>query len=321
MDVRPQDLPEIRAELLAWMNAHGPAYFAACIASGAQRVFFPSNGPEVDGQWFATTDAARLAKAELYWISPEMTELCVTAAKSMPDWQLEPEDLPSSCGLMYFDGLVPLRPDYPSTAFSWGPCPYRVARSILPHDSGMWLSAYTDVATDHQLGSLDLSAMQIPMPRLLYAGESASVFGRREEGWVSLTTVDGEEVATEDDELLRSRVGSLALVKAAWLLMQQGLAEVSEVKPDRAASKRLRRAGQDADLNATRVIELRRPKHNGEPGESNRTYTHRWITRGHWRQQWYPARQVHRPVWIAPHVKGPEGAPMIGGEKVYAWKR
>jgi hypothetical protein len=43
--------------------------------------------------------------------------------------------------------------------------------------------------------------------------------------------------------------------------------------------------------------------------------------RGHWRQQWYPSIQDHRPVWIAPHRKGPEDAPMLGGEKVYQWSR
>jgi hypothetical protein len=69
------------------------------------------------------------------------------------------------------------------------------------------------------------------------------------------------------------------------------------------------------------VIELRRPKTSSGPGDGDREYHHQWIVRGHWRQQWHPKRQVHRPVWIAPHIKGPEGAPLIGGEKVYALKR
>ena len=102
--------------------------------------------------------------------------------------------------------------------------------------------------------------------------------------------------------------------------MQQPLADSSTVEPDRAARKRLHRAGQEPA--PVRVIELRRSRNTASGhGESDREYHHRWITRGHWRQHWYPKRQVHRPVWIAPHIKGPEGAPLIGGEKVYALKR
>ena len=116
-----------------------------------------------------------------------------------------------------------------------------------------------------------------------------------------------------------ARKSWLNILKAAWLLMQQPLANVTEVEPDRAVRKRLRRAG--AKPATVRVIELRRPKGGGSPGDGDREYHHQWIVRGHWRQQWHPKRQVHRPVWIAPHIKGPEGAPLIGGEKVYALKR
>jgi hypothetical protein len=110
----------------------------------------------------------------------------------------------------------------------------------------------------------------------------------------------------------------LRIVRAAWLLMQQPLARASDAHPDRTAQKRLRRAGYEPQR--IRVIELRRPAHSGS-GDGSREFHHQWIVRGHWRQQWYPLREVHRPVWIAPHIKGPEGAPLIGGEKVYAWKR
>jgi hypothetical protein len=113
--------------------------------------------------------------------------------------------------------------------------------------------------------------------------------------------------------------GVVEIVRTAWLLMQQPLAALSVTEPDRAAKKRLRRAGQEPK--SVRVIELRRPKSSGEQGDGESNYHHQWIVRGHWRNHWHPKREVHRPVWIAPHVKGPEGAPMIGGEKVYAWKR
>jgi hypothetical protein len=76
---------------------------------------------------------------------------------------------------------------------------------------------------------------------------------------------------------------------------------------------------QRLDDRPVRVINLRRRAASTIAGQSDREYHHQWIVRGHWRDQWYASRGVHRPVWIAPHVKGPEGAPMLGGEKVHAW--
>ncbi|GAA0704988.1 hypothetical protein GCM10010193_70030 [Kitasatospora atroaurantiaca] len=319
MSIRPQDLPELRAALLDWTRRHGSDYFKSCVQDGAQRLFFPAD-PQTAGHWFANTDADRLAKADLYWVSAEMTELCVAAAKSMPEWELAPEDVPSQQGFILFEGLASLRPDYPSTAFSWGPCPRLAAQATLKGGAGLWLSAYTDVAAAYELAGVALDSMRVPMAPLMYAGESLAAYGHREAGDVSINTVDGDEVVSDDDELLTSRVGSLALIKTAWLLLQQGLVDVSELQPDRATVKRLRRAGHAEDLTATRVIDLRH-RTTGTGASADREFRHQWIVKGHWRQQWYPSREVHRPVWTAPHVKGPEGAPLIGGEKVYAWKR
>ena len=40
-------------------------------------------------------------------------------------------------------------------------------------------------------------------------------------------------------------------------------------------------------------------------------WKHRWIVRGHIRAQWYPSEGAHRPIWVPPHMKGPEDAPML----------
>jgi hypothetical protein len=101
--------------------------------------------------------------------------------------------------------------------------------------------------------------------------------------------------------------------------MAQTVVSVEDAQYDRAAKRRFQRQGCEPPR--VRVITLRRLAGSAASHESDREYHHQWIVRGHWRQQWFPARQVHRPVWIAPHIKGPEGAPLLGGEKVYAWRR
>lgn len=58
-------------------------------------------------------------------------------------------------------------------------------------------------------------------------------------------------------------------------------------------------------------------------GESQVEWAHRWIVRGHWRNQ--PCKMddqwTHRRIWIAPFVKGPEDKPLLISEKVYSLER
>jgi len=90
--------------------------------------------------------------------------------------------------------------------------------------------------------------------------------------------------------------------------------------PDRAARRRLNRKGHPVD--ATRVLYLRGSSTNSRRDGDSRTYSHRWVVDGHWRSQPYgPGRRDRRPVFIAPYIKGPAGAPMLSGEKVIAFMR
>lgn len=108
------------------------------------------------------------------------------------------------------------------------------------------------------------------------------------------------------------------LVRCCWLLMQQRIAIVEEHHPDRASARRLTRQGRKPQL--VRVISLRHPAPHAV-SEEGHAYHHRWVVRGHWRKQWYGSQDRHVPIWISPFVKGPDGAPLLGGEKVYAWTR
>jgi hypothetical protein len=75
------------------------------------------------------------------------------------------------------------------------------------------------------------------------------------------------------------------------------------------------------DHDTTHVVTLRRDAAERVRAfeAASREYRHRWWVAGHYRNQWYPSVQLHRPVWIAPYLKGDPDAPML--EKVYAVKR
>jgi hypothetical protein len=126
---------------------------------------------------------------------------------------------------------------------------------------------------------------------------------------------DQREERPPEYQVIRNRV--LALFA---LMRSPGILRTEEVQADRAARRRAERAG--VDLDATRVIYLNGHDHIADGTAEGHDYRHRWIVSGHWRSQPYgPASSLRRPVWIAPHIKGPEGAPLLTGDKVRAITR
>jgi hypothetical protein len=306
MSSRPQDLPELRAELLSHYDS------PRGVREWAPRTFEPASViPDADGTLLVcdpsteerrTYEVGRLKAAELYFVSDAMAQLADAAGKTLPAFKVDEEDLPSPAGLMLFehplhdvivesDGI-----DTKIQAVSW---------SIARNDElgpSLWLSFYANL--DHSRDEIEARYGPVlgGIPKLFYSHDCEWSFN------------SGHRPGDRDALSIWGRI-----VISTWLLMRQPLTTETDVPTPRAVRKRLARAGHKAA--PVRVIELRRPKSSGEPGAGESNYHHQWIVRGHWRQHWYPKRQVHRPVWIAPHIKGPEGAPLIGGEKVYALKR
>jgi hypothetical protein len=117
----------------------------------------------------------------------------------------------------------------------------------------------------------------------------------------------------------------VSVVGAAWLLMGQptvaatrALEASSRARTDSASAT----TGPDPDR--VSIIELRRPMsppREQHGSSSERQYLHRWWVGGHWRQQACgPNHADRRPKWIAPYVKGPEGAPLTK-DRVHVWRR
>lgn len=66
---------------------------------------------------------------------------------------------------------------------------------------------------------------------------------------------------------------------------------------------------------ASMTSDLNKHPGRGNPG-TEVEWSHRWLVRGHWRQQWYASEGVHRAIYINPHIKGPEDKPLIVRDKV-----
>jgi hypothetical protein len=313
MEIRPVDLPELRGGVVdSIRNCPDYSPWQQLITSG--RSPFRSARSMPSAREHAVIDESLVYKADLFHVTGEMTELAKAASRSLPDFQIQYEDLPVMNGFIAFaEPLVTV--DFGEPAV---PSPVRAACWNVYEVHGvsyLWIKFFSDreswlpvTAKAVGMSTRELTYNRRVVPRLspMLGSDCLGPIGSGAAGLPINAVEEGFRQAART-------------VRAAWLLMQQSIARISEAEPNRAARKRLTRAGHESK--AVRVIELRRPKNSSGHGDSDREYHHQWIVRGHWRQQWHPKREVHRPVWIAPHVKGPEGAPLIGGEKVYAWKR
>ncbi|MFJ8784997.1 hypothetical protein [Streptomyces sp. NPDC102476] len=318
MDIRPQDLPELRTEMIRQRHQVGDK----AIGELHRHDTVVADWFGLNAQQVAHIETNKLAHATLFHVSREMTELAIEASRTLPGFGADAQDFPAEVGLIFFNGGIPA---------SWGGYPVRIhAASWQALEDCAEYAFFLDTA----------SVLSIIEGKGDHLREAFHIDASSTEGlWFNDVTrsvlMFCEGVDEDQADRLRDQAGEvrgpageagvtstgLHALRSALLLMQQPLAEASEAQPDRAARKRLLRAGQNPAV--VRVIELRQPSKSasGTADGSGREYHHRWITRGHWRNHWHPKRQIHRPVWIAPHIKGPEGAPLIGGEKVYALKR
>lgn len=306
-DIRAVDLPDIRYEIINWLRSEtAHRIWRSAIKRGQALPFraianpsIPQSDVEIDeyASHLIGTEIVKLEQAELFYVSPDMTDLAVEAGRTLPEFDLAREDLPSRSGLMVFGKCPVLFTNGGGFhAVSWGPHP--VYRSTVMG------AAYYDRSEAAPIINAQTKYRDARKePPLIYAhgGEFLWKYG-------SGHPYDGEWNVMQ------------ATIRSAWLLMQQKLTRAVEVLPDRAARRRAERARREPAR--VRIIELRRSDSSRPAEMSEREYHHQWIVRGHWRQQACgPERSRRKPIWIAPHIKGPEGAPMLGGEKVYAWKR
>lgn len=118
-------------------------------------------------------------------------------------------------------------------------------------------------------------------------------------------------------------------ILATWLLMGQTLVRSEPLTAPRPARRRIERLDPALDP-SVRYLDLRRARtepsdhpddHLAESRAGAREYQHRWVVRGHWRNQYYPSRDDHRPIWFDPHFAGPEDKPLLGGERVNVLRR
>lgn len=335
----PRELPALRESLADYMRSPYQHRALVHALSTGRGTLSPQTGDLArDATTLLEQERRRLSEAVLYYVTADMTRLALVAAETLPVHSFHPQDVPVESGFLVF--AEPIGAYYPEeapedefnvvtiVAVSWGPVAH-----VLAGQTGVWATFWsltdyeTEAALLHQQG-LPLSEARERVRQIRaelnwdnelsmgYGAEDLFVVDHQDAGPV----VRAERIDTGAggwDQVEGTTVAWGQIVRAAWLLMTQpGVTDVEEQHLPRTMRRRAEREGYNPS--AVRVVRIRdRANTPTRDEQSTRNYRVRWSVRGHWRNQWYPSRNEHRPVWINPHIKGPEGAPLHTGQTVH----
>lgn len=322
-----RQLPEIRAELTAWLaDPNGGAHIWSRF----------SDGERADRERAAAgRSATHLRGAELYYVAEDLTALAAAAGASLPSYRLSEQDIPAASGLVVWQKPITERRELvevtgcPVLAASWGPHRGGVEVRWWVHlDDWLEEIARPDPALGHDaMGRAEIARLRRENPAPLVSTFASHLRFGQHPSWLrtdyDATPADerADHAQWQLDMAAYSELTETAerTLVSTWLLMGQTLVREERERPPRSSERRIARLSPSL-ASEVRCVQLRRghadPDPKAEVGAHGRTRSHQWIVSGHWRNHWYPARGDHRPIWIAPHMKGPDGAPLLDPAKL-----
>ena len=259
----------------------------------------------------------------------DFAQMAIAAAASSPNIPLRSSEIISASGVLVFaekQDFTPLveplavslapaaRPKLirmfrhlPVRAVSWFP----FAPDAADQPQALHVAVYTD---GPDLQKYDEVLFPIPdqpyfLPGIAYGYLSTIVQG--------FGHLDGTQA--EFDTVSSSVKVLMGFVRAVTALAQSPQVK-NEVATDHGLKpgKKQGRRKQPVHDTQVRVLSLRHPEHGTyelDAATGRRIRAH-WV-RGHWKNQWYPASQEHRTIWIDGYVKGDVKLDVITGPKVY----
>lgn len=192
---------------------------------------------------------------------------------------------------------------------------FDVTRDLLPTSDGFMAldGALYKIMPDGEslIGGFEGFAWTVRDDKLHMASFSPSGIGAGYEPLPWKWSPDGPlrvlNGAPDNDTEEIVRLEMAVFVGLVAFMQQRLVVEPKAVHPDRA--DRRRRTSEPLPDLVTEYILRRITSRSGE--ERSVDWRHRWIVRGHWRQQPYgKGRAFRRPQFIPPHIKGPPDAPL-----------
>lgn len=175
---------------------------------------------------------------------------------------------------------------------SWGD------HTLGKHCDGTWITFYALTALTNRTGTQTIDFCNITRLQLIIEGE------------LFIDWMDGERVGGGPESYDWFKM----LLVTFRLASQKNLCSETVERTSRAERRRCKHDG--FGCSDIRVVRLRHSQRSTGTAGGGREYSCRWRVAGHWRQQWYPSVEDHRPIWIMDHIKGPEDKPFRGGDRV-----
>lgn len=236
--------------------------------------------------------------ADPYYVAGEMVDVLEMAALDVPVWDVAAPDLLTPTGFVLFDrpirGLPLLVDDGEPAAFDEDGL----------DGFGWWQSAAPDGTQTVVTGP--------------FWFDRGGPFSRHTVVPCSVPPFMPLVLGRPWDQAPERR---MAILAAFWRLIQMPfVSRIVDDDVDRATRRMLNRAR--LPLTETIVVTLRKAKRRDVDGEPRPIdWSHRWLVRGHWANQWYPSEQRHAPVYRAPYVKGPEDKPFVPKHRIFDVRR
>lgn len=230
--------------------------------------------PTSDNSAFRLVDHS--LEGDTYFISRHMSDLIAKSLQTYPSNPWIPLEAPGVSGLAVFDddGRESL----------WPGCGMSASWLVRPDDGSVFLSAF-----EH-----DRKQNLYPLYMATYSPD----------GTVDVVTWSNPGLEEVSNEIKRdSAAHGFHIIRATWSIMKEKLARVQSIKA-RTSSGRGRPLKSEL-----KVITLREREGNRTGEQFQVDWSCRWHVRAHWRNQWYPSEQAHRPKLIADYIKGPDDKP------------
>jgi hypothetical protein len=270
----------------------------------------------------AVSEADDLRRSQAWWVTEDLCDLIETATPSVPDESsLSLDSLRTPVGFVVFARPLMVVGE-------------RSAGHPSPMDAVAWSVFTDDEGTTVRIKAISwLSTMDAHDERLveigrtwsgLYPTDATWTRGRGfwwpecplnnpTPAWYLKSMGAGQDVA----EQYASAAWLRRLLTVIWSLStQEKLTEDEDAVVPRHTQKRAVRAGIPA---AVKILKLRQRKSKGKGGSGESwTLDHRILVTGYWKMQPYgPGGTLRRPVWIPPHIRGPEDAPLDLRDKAF----
>jgi hypothetical protein len=265
----------------------------------------------------------RLDEADLFYVTDDMSQVVAQAGAAAPLYQVVQDQQPAEVGFVVWARPICTvtrdnAPDFPPGHVAWvNAALWAPVADCGMGEPGVLVVTFQDC--DRML------ANQFPgdasWPRAL---------AQQRGDWGPLGYYDeaplpwGTHPYGQEQQPMGNQ--PLAVVQSTWIMMSQRITVETKERPNRQQRKAYARAGRAEPV--VRAVTLRRAapdKQHREPGKGTRVYTRRWWVGdyGYWRNTWYASKQEHRQqfVVVPGYLKGPEGAPIVGGERVGVLRR